>query len=230
MSRRGWAENLRFISEYVYYSDAPGLLGIRRGDLTKIIRGRVKPSAVFVKRVARVAEKIRRRESQLKRYAKAEAERHARREIRQTLIALGRPDLVIPKYLLPFLRYHSHGQLGSPVYIYDFRHITPDSLMKFFRFMKTVAPSGSFFLTYEVKPGGTSPGGAKNYRADRVEILSTRYYQFCVNLSGMAGDTCAVLTDLEFFDIYDRIHSYSAKRRVIECGISYPRTVQLNYF
>jgi hypothetical protein len=76
-------ENLRLIAEYVYYSDAPALLGIPRSALTKYARG-ASPKKSNAEKIARLATKIRRRESQIKRYAREKAERVSRREYRKS--------------------------------------------------------------------------------------------------------------------------------------------------
>lgn len=221
--RHSWLDNLRVISEYVFYDDAPALLGARKSELARWIKGNGSPKDDVQVTIARIAGKMRRKQAQVKRFEREDVERKARREIRSTLRLLSQDELKLPDYLPPFLRYHENGMMGSPVFIYDFRRMKQNDILQFFRFMKTILPSGVFFLTYEVKPGGTSPGGTKNWYQDKTSILSTHYMEFCQNLAGMPGDSCAVLTDLEFLEIYNEINSVSAKRRVIECGVSYPR-------
>lgn len=223
MAKHNYLNDLHLISEFVFYDDAPGLLGVRRGELTKWVKGRAKPSPEQITNLARIASKFRRRAGQIKRIEQAEAQRRGKREIHAQLRLLGMDNLKIPDNLPPFMRQYELGKLASPAFIYDFREMSPNDVMQFFRFMKTVLPSGYYFLTYEVKPGGTSAEGGKKFWNNETIKVSTTYRAFCV---GSGDGNCLMTTDLEFYEDWARVNDTTAKRRVIECGISYPRPIK----
>lgn len=164
--RHSYLDNLRLIAEYVYYDDAPALLGIRRSDLTKYAKGRAVPSKDKQAIISRVAGKMRRRAGQLKSVEKAAATRHAKREIHDKLFEIGKPNMPIPVRLPPFLRLHETGKLASPVWIYDFRGLSPTDVMQFFRFMKMIIPYGYYFFTYELLAKGISHGHSGDFIPD----------------------------------------------------------------
>lgn len=262
MSKHSVTDNLRLISEYVVYDDAVKLFGTTKRKLTAIVQGSAKPDKELEKRIRETAAKIRRREAQLKKNAEAEATRQAKREIHATLRLIGKPDLKIPDYLPPFLRYYDTGRMNSPVFIYDFRKMNATRVMEFFRFMKHAVPNGYYYLTYELVAGGVehrekgiffsdpavgklkaihktqSPvkaimmeigTAAADVKFERVRdgflvrgvsYISTKYMPFC-ELSG-AG-SCIMKLDFDFLDTYLFYNDKSARRRVLECGISYPR-------
>lgn len=121
-------DNLRLIAEYVYFADAPALLGIPRWLLTRYAHGQ-NPNPANAAKIAAAAEKIRRREAQVKRLEREKAEREYRRVARkeeqldrdrwrQALMAHG-IELPMPQRIPRLLRVHDVGQVGSPVYIYE---------------------------------------------------------------------------------------------------------------
>lgn len=215
--------DLRTISEYVTFADAAKILGVSQRHLKRVIDGKVSLSREQSEYLHKAATRARRREGQIASIERAKAMREAKRYIRRQLSMIGHEGLAIPVNLPEFLRFHENGKLGSPVYIYNFRGLSKHDIMQFFRFMKTIIPTGQFFLTYEVFPSGTSPGGTKNYYSNRVSTLSTPYEQFCVTERDMPGNECLVKTDADFIIFYDMINDPSAKRYVIECGVSYER-------
>jgi hypothetical protein len=219
-----WLDNLRLIAEYVFFDDAPALLGVKKRELTAWARGKKTPPAAVQSDIARIAGKMRRRQAQIERIQRAEDERAARRDARATLRLIGKESLPLPEKLPTFLRQYDMGKLASPVFIYDFRDMTANQVMQFFAFMKRAVPQGYYFLTYEVKPGGTSAeGGKKFWNTDTMKV-STTYQPFCV---GMGAGRCLMSTDFELMEFWLKVNDPSAKRNVIEIGISYPRPVEL---
>lgn len=217
-------DNLLFIAEYVFFDDAHDLLGINKKRLTQIVKGRAKPTSSESSNISRIAARMRRKEAQVRRYQKEADRRAARRDARATLRLISKDELPLPEKLPTFLRQYDMGKLASPVFIYDFRDMSSQQVMQFFAFMKRAVPQGYFFLTYEVKPGGTSAeGGKKFWNTDTIKV-STTYQPFCV---GIGGGRCLIQTDFELWEFYHRVNDASAKRRVIEIGVSYPRPVEL---
>lgn len=247
-----YLDNLRFIAEYIVFDDAPALLGVSLKTLTNWVTGKSVPSKKNQLLIEAVADRL-------------DAEQLTA-SVKSALEIMGKGHLEIPPRMPPILRTHETGKLNSPVYIYDFRGMTANEVMKFFRFMKTVAPNGYFFLTYELthngladtKDGmffsnelvdelkaihgerspiaairaelGTAGSDAKidklpdGYMVYGMHAVSTVWMPFCV-LSGPG--TCEIRTDFEFFEIWNEYNNISARRQVIECGISYPRPIEL---
>ena len=217
--------DLQTVSEYITFNDASKLLGTSTAHLNRVIKGQGRLDQAQARQLHQMAAKMRRREGQLKRVAIEETNRAARRSVHDQLRVIGMPDVKLPEYLPPFLRFHDHGKLETPVYIYDFRKVnTYKKVTEFFRFMKTVLPGGAFFLTYAVKPSGTSPNGGKNYYVNQDIVLSTPYMEFCRTTgSDIPGGSCLMMTDNEFYEYYTDISDVSAGRKVIECGVSHRR-------
>jgi hypothetical protein len=207
---------------------------------------------------------------------------------------IGKQDVHIPDVLPTFLRQFEVGKTGSAVYIYDLRgmptvSISPEVLTlildgvveadaatmslirnhpvtQFFRFMKSVLPMGTFFLTYELttagiktdKDGmffsnraieelkikhntknpvaaiyrevGTAGANAKielvkgGMKLWGVRYISSHWKPFC-ELSGPG--TCLMRTDVDLFREWHELNNKSARREVLEVGISYPRLNEL---
>jgi hypothetical protein len=226
------------LSLYLDIKDAAKLLGTTPDYISRSLERAIANKPILTDAQAaklhELSKKIRRREGQIERVKSEDQQRKIRRATREQLRAIGKVDVPLPDYLPPFLRMHNHGKLGSAVYIYDFRKmrvhwkiidgekVLVNDIEEFFRFMKTVLPGGSFFLSYEVLPGGTSPQGSKNYYLHRDVVLSTQYIEFCKHAKDIEG-TCFMLRDSDFYDFYKEVGDVSAGRRVIECGISHPR-------
>lgn len=211
--------------EYITLQDAAKLLDTSVAHLTAVVNGQIELNASAAKKLHVIAVKMRRREGQIKRVERETLDRAARRSVHAQLRALGMYDVHLPQYLPPFLRYHEHGKQGTPVYIYDFRKVnTFERVTQFFRFMKTVLPSGSFFLTYQVRPGGTTLQGGKNYYVDRDIIISTPYTDFCRTVGrDVPGGSCLMMTDAQFWEHYQQVGNASSGRIIIECGITHRR-------
>jgi hypothetical protein len=221
-----WLDNLRFISEYIFYDDAPALLGVNKSVLTRYVKGTAKPSKEFQARVAKIAGKMRRKQAQIERYEREEATRHARREVRQTLIQLGHQDLKIPDVLPPLIKVReSPGNGGSPLFIYDFRKMKPNDVLQFFRFMKTIVPGGRFLFNYLIEKGGRYPSAdpRKQYKLQSDMLANSGYMDFCQNRGDVPGDACLLLTDLELFEMWAEYNDRSQGKHVLECWVTYPR-------
>jgi len=218
-------QDILTVHEYLTIADAAKLTGSTKRALADAANGRATLSADVTKKLHAIAVKMRRREGQLERVAREQLDRAARRSVHAQLRAIGMFDVHLPQYLPPFLRYHEHGKQGTPVYIYDFRKVnTFERVSQFFRFMKTVLPSGSFFLTYAVRPGGTTLQGGKNYYVDRDIIISTPYTDFCRTVGrDVPGGSCLMMTDVQFWEHYQEVGNASSGRIIIECGISHRR-------
>jgi len=218
-------QDILTVHEYLTFEDATKLLGTSKHDLEAVVKGRASLTPAQSKKLHAIAVKMRRREGQIKRVTREKTDRASRRAVHDQLRAIGMADVKLPKYLPPFLRYHKNGKQGTPVYIYDFRKVnTFERITEFFRFMKTVLPSGSFFLTYAVRPGGTTLQGGKNYYVDRDIIISTPYTDFCRTVGrDVPGGSCLMMTDEQFYDHYTDVGDPTANRKVIECGISHRR-------
>jgi len=218
-------QDILTVHEYLTFEDATKLLGTSKRDLEAVVRGKASLTPAQSKKLHAIAVKMRRREGQIKRVTREKTDRASRRAVHDQLRAIGMADVKLPKYLPPFLRYHENGKQGTPVYIYDFRKVnTFERVTEFFRFMKTVLPSGSFFLTYAVRPGGTTLQGGKNYYVDRDIIISTPYTDFCRTVGrDVPGGSCLMMTDEQFYEHYTDVGDPSANRKVIECGISHRR-------
>jgi len=288
-----WLDNLRLIAEYIYFKDAPALLGVSARTLTKWVNEETTPSGKHQKNIAAIAAKMRRKQAQVERHEREEATRKARRGVRETLRVVGKAKVDLPEVLPPFLRQFEVGRTGSPVFIYDFRQ-TPDinvsieamrlimrgdvemddtvyqkikrhPVAQFFRFMKSVIPQGTFFFTYKLTTAGikvehdgmvfsnraieelkrkhgaknpitaimlevgTAGAGAKfeslpdGIKLMGVRYISTHWEPFCV-LSGPG--TCLMRTDVEMFKQWYELNDRSARREVIEVGISYPKPTE----
>jgi hypothetical protein len=288
-----WLDNLRLIAEYVFFSDAPALLGVSRRTLTSWSKEKSVPSREHQNNIARIAGKFRRREAQIERNLRESETRQARRTVRETLRVIGKQDVHIPDVLPTFLRQFEVGKTGSAVYIYDLRgmptvSISPEVLTlildgvveadaatmslirnhpvtQFFRFMKSVLPQGTFFLTYELTTAGIKTEKDGMFFSDRaiaelkrryntknpvgaifaevgtaganakiesvkgglkllgVRYISTHWKPFC-ELSGPG--TCLMRTDIDLFREWHELNDRSARREVLEVGISYPRPTE----
>ena len=223
--RSDFYRDIETLAEYLSFADVAKLLSVTPAKLRGVMEMRSTLPLSAIKAVHGRAVKIRRRQGQQARLSREQADRESRRDVRARLTAIGMPDVALPKKLPPFLRYHERGRLDSPVYIYDVRHVQdyPD-ITAFFRFMKTVLPSGYFFLTYQVLPGGTSPQGGVNYYVHQYLYLSTPYIPFCRAIGkDVPAGNCILMTDDEFYDNWRDVGDVSAGRKVVEVGISHTR-------
>lgn len=221
-----WLDNLRFISEYIFFDDAPALLGVRKSDLTKWVKGTAKPGRATQDNIAKVAGKMRRREAQVARYEREEAARQARREARQVLRQIGHSDLKLPDYLPPLIKVReSPGNGGSPLFIYDFRRMKANDVIQFFRFMKTIVPGGRFLFNYLIEKGGRYPSAdpRKQYELQSDMVANSGYMDFCQNRGDVPGDACLLLTDLELYEMWADYNDRSQGKQVLECWVTYPR-------
>jgi hypothetical protein len=218
--------DLQTVSEYVTFSDAAKLLNTTTAYLTRVIEGKatLKPSQADY--LHKAAVRARRREGQIERIVRADEQRKAKRQIHDTLRSIGHADLKIPDNLPPFLREKVSGvNKGSPVFIYDFSSMSQNDVMQFFNFMKRIMPGGVFAFTYEILPGGVYPSAnlRKRYVLREKMIANTHYMEFCVNLPNMRGDSCMVMSNLEFLEVFNQYNDASEYKHVIECAVSYPR-------
>lgn len=221
-----WADNLRFISEYIFYADAPALLGVSKSQLAHYVKGSATPSKAIRDKIAKIASKMRRKEAQVARYEREEATRHARREVRQVLLKIGHADLKIPDYLPPLIKVRdSPGNGGSPLFIYDFRKMKANDVIQFFRFMKTIVPGGRYLYNYLIEKGGRYPSDdpRKQYKLQSDMIANSGYMDFCQNRGDIPGDSCLLLTDLEFYEEWAGYNDRSQGKTVLECWVTYPR-------
>lgn len=219
-------DDLRSISEYVFFADAAASLDVTEKHLKRVLHGKATLEPYQAKYLHEAAKKVRRREGQIKSIERAKAQREAKREIHETLREIGKVDLKIPENLPPFLRLKkSEYYQGSPVYVYDFSDISQNDVMQFFNFQKRIVPGGSFMFTYRILKGGIYPARdpRKQYKLVADMIANTSYFQFCVNREGMPADSCLVMSNLEFLEIFNEYNDASAHKHVFECAISYPR-------
>jgi hypothetical protein len=218
-------ENLRLIAEYIFFDDAPRLLGIPKSTLTRYAKGSAKPSAANAEKIKHAATKIRRREGQIRRNEKAKAEREVRRDTKRFMRDNGIEEALPPR-LPQLFNTIAASRNASPVYVYDIRDFSLHDAYKLLRFFKKTLPHGGYSFTWEVKPGGTSPGGGKyNHVQNNVHIGHSRYFMFCQRNDPGAG-YCKVVLDEELIASYQEYHDPSAKRHVTAVAITYPRPIQ----
>lgn len=221
-----YVDNLHLIADYIFFDDAPALLGVSKSQLTRYAKGTAKPSKEIQNRIAHIAGKMRRKQAQVSRYEREEATRHARREVRQLLIQLGHADLKIPDYLPPLIKVRdSPGNGGSPLFIYDFRKMKANDVLQFFRFMKTIVPGGRFLFNYLIEKGGRYPSHdpKKQYKLLSDMVANSGYMDFCQNRGDIPGDSCLLLTDLELYEKFEDYNDISQGKHVLECWVTYPR-------
>lgn len=221
-----WLDNLRLIADYIFFSDAPALLGVSKSALTKYAKGSATPNKEVQARIAKIAGKMRRQQAQLARVEREDAERRTRREIRATLRDIGHADLKLPDYLPPIIKIRdSPGNGGSPLYIYDFRRMKANDVLQFFRFMKTIVPGGRFLFNYLIEKGGRYPSAdpRKQYKLQSDMIANSGYMDFCQNRGDVPGDACLLLTDLELYEMWAEYNDRSQGKQVLECWVTYPR-------
>ncbi|HEY6018372.1 MAG TPA: hypothetical protein VIY48_00270, partial [Candidatus Paceibacterota bacterium] len=218
-------DNLRLIAEYVFYDDAPGLLGIAKSTLTRYVKGTLNPSAENAERIAKAADKIRRREKRLQREAAKRVEDETRRTTEQFARDHGIAE-PLPVRLPHLFTTHAETRNAAPVWVYDIRDFTLHEVYKLLRFFKKVLPFGGYSFTWEVKPGGTSPEGGKYvHHNNAVHIGHSRYFMFCQRNDPGAG-YCRVVLDADLVASYQEYHDPSAKRFVTAVAISYPRLTE----
>lgn len=214
-------DNLLLIAEYVYFEDAPGLLGIPKSALTKYVKGTAHPSAENAAKIARAASKIRRREAQIKRYADERAERAIRRKTKAFMRDMGIVE-ELPVRLPALFQHIPEKDNASPVYVYDIRGFSLHEIYKLLRFFKKTLPHGGYSFTWEVHPGGTSPDGGKYIHTQNApHIGHSRYFMFCQRNDPGAG-YCKVVLDEELLASYQEYHDPTRKRFVTAVAITYP--------
>ena len=221
-----WLDNLRFIAEYIFFDDAPALLGVSKRTLKSWVTERSTPSPEHKRNIAKIAGRMRRKQAQVARYEFEAGQRHARREVRQTLIKLGHSNLKIPDYLPPLVKVRdSPGNGGSPLFIYDFRRMKPNDVIQFFRFMKTIVPGGRFLFNYLIEKGGRYPSHdpRKRYELLSDMVANSGYMDFCQTRGDIPGDSCLLLTDLELWEKWAEYNDRSQGKTVLECWVTYPR-------
>jgi hypothetical protein len=219
-------DDLRDISEYVFFADAALALDVTEKHLKRVLHGKATLEPYQAAYLHEAAKKVRRREGQIRSIERAQAQREAKREIHDTLREIGKADLKIPENLPPFLRLKkSEYYQGSPVYVYDFSDISQNDVMQFFNFQKRLVPGGSFMFTYKILKGGIYPARDPRKRYVMVNDFwaNTSYFEFCVNRTGMPADSCLVMSNLEFLEKFNEYNDASAFKKVYECAISYPR-------
>lgn len=218
-------DNLRLIAEYIYFDDAVNLLGISKSVLTRYVKGTANPSPENAEKIKRAASKIRRREAQVKHNVQATTERELRRNTKRFLRD-NNIEEELPPRLPKLFNTIAEARNASPVYVYDIRNFTLHEIYKLLRFFKKTLPHGGYSFTWEVKPGGTSPGGGKyNHVNNGVHIGHSRYFMFCQRNDPGAG-FCKVVLDEELIASYQDYHDPTAKRYVTAVAVTYPRPIQ----
>jgi len=243
-----WQQNLRFIAEYVFFDDAPELLGVTKKKLTDWVTEKRKPSQMEQLLIEAVADKL--------------DAQQLLETVQASLEFAGHGNVPPPSQFPPFLREHVSGKYGSPVYIYDFRGITEMEVREFFRFIKTVAPDSNFFYTYVVTVAGIEKDGMffsdemveqlkkihnvrspikaiklelgtasawadidkvkGGWKVKGVRYINTKY----INICALAGsNTCEIMTDDELVGLWRHYNDASARREVVEIGVSYRRPI-----